>query len=183
MGLYKTSLQGFWAYSGSFLGFFDCRHCIHFCFTVCNSTEIYRCDKAVERQTDKWWRDSPEQPPPLSVEFLQSLAGLVELSPAPCRCYRLEHSRNTKWGDWSLLDLWLLDPPQLNSQPPPPPSFPFCPPPHPIIITPSHPSFLSLFVSAASTSQGFHYWLICEWWSRHSLHPSCGSGPKCFFLS
>lgn len=36
------------------------------------------------------------QPPPPSVEFLQSLAGLVRLSPTPCRCSKQEHSRGAK---------------------------------------------------------------------------------------
>lgn len=80
-------------------------------------------------QIDRYCRDTPTVPPapvtsplPPLVEFLQSLAGLVRLCPAPCRCYGLEHSTSAKWGNWSQLDLWLLDPPQLNRAPPPPPS-------------------------------------------------------------
>ncbi len=80
------------------------------------------------------------------VEFLRSLAGLVRLSPTPCRCYRLEHSRNTKWGDWSLLDLWLLVSHQPNGLPHL--VLPLSPIYYP--LTPTSYPFLSLLALAAS---------------------------------
>lgn len=96
---------------------------------------------------------------------LNSSSVWQDLSPAPCRCYRLEHSRNAEWRDQSLLDLWVLDPTQHNSPPPPPPSFfPSCPPPRlssPNHYPPPHPVFLSLFALSVSISQAIHYQLIC----------------------
>lgn len=117
---------------------------------------------------------SPLLPPP-SLEFLQSLAGLVRLSPTPCRCYRLEHSTNAKWGDWSLLDLWLLDPPQLNWVPHHLLPFPsaLLPPSQTRSLPPPTPSSYHFLPFTASTSQTIHYkficGLICEWWSPNNL--------------
>lgn len=79
----------------------------------------------------------------------QDLSGCL---PLPCRCYSLEHSRSAKWGNWSLLDLWLLDPhhhPLLLL------CFPFCPPSLSVTqsLLPSLPQFLSLFALTVSRSQ------------------------------
>lgn len=139
-------------------------------------------------QIDRYCRDTPTVPPapvtsplPPSVEFLQSLAGLVRLCPAPCRCYGLEHSTSAKWGNWSQLDLWLLDPPQLNRPPPLhllPPSFPLCPPsPSLFWSLPPHPPLPSIhFVLSLllGVREPITSWFIVWFMSGDSPQPLCG---------
>lgn len=118
-------------------------------------------------------------PLPPSVEFLQSLAGLVRLSPTPCRCYRLEHSRSAKWGDWSLLDLWLLDPPQLNRVP-----HLLLPFPSALLLPPCYYHFLlSLLLGVRKPiTRWFVVW-FASGGPPKPLQPSCGISPILpFFL-
>lgn len=122
---------------------------------------------------DKWCKDniyssSPVHAPLPSLPLLNSCRAWQDLSPTPCRCYRLEYFRNAKWDDWSLLDLWLQDPPhQRNSSPHnhlPTSSFlsllPSSSIPH-SMITPLPALSYHFLPLAASTSQEIHYQLIC----------------------
>lgn len=110
-----------------------------------------------------------------SARAWQDLSGCL---PLPCRCYKLEHSRSAKWGDWSQLDLWFLDHPPTPPTPRPPataatsfssafpsPSSSLC---HPV-ITPSTPTFSTFCSRCFQESEGpINSWFV-GWFASGGL--------------
>lgn len=112
---------------------------------VLQQSAVFQRKESRSSRTSLLLSNTPFHPQWNSARAWQDLSGCL---PLPCRCYKLEHSRSAKWGDWSQLDLWLLNPP------------PTPPPPHRLLLPLCHRRHLFLLRFPFSLLSLCHYPLL-----------------------